>query len=404
MRRLIVKNIGPIKFVDISLNRVNVFCGPQGSGKSTIAKIISFCTWLEKNNDSTLKVQMSGLIDYLKSYHHMNTYFSEDSSLLYSGDNLVFAYNCNKIPFDVSSYNRSCFRENEVVFTQVQKAKNPKVIYIPADRNFVASVPNLKRYAEDDDSLQGFVNDWFDAKRHYTTETPLSINPIGVKYYYNAKSDMDYFVSDKGDKIQLREASSGFQSIGPLYVMLDWMASRLYETNKPFSPEEDQQIRSILDNFSGSTDSKQIGNVVDRLKGFISGKVYTHTQFIIEEPEQNLFPQTQRDLLYRILEVTNHGRNHHVVITTHSPYVLYALNNAMLAYLVKDSIPQEVSKNVTSMNYCVNPSDISVWEISEGEIRNIQDVKNNNLIRNNYFNQVMRGIMGEFNSMLDYYE
>ena len=48
MARLIIRNIGPIKNVDIELNKVNVFIGEQSSGKSTIAKIISFCSWLEK--------------------------------------------------------------------------------------------------------------------------------------------------------------------------------------------------------------------------------------------------------------------------------------------------------------------------------------------------------------------
>ena len=44
MARLIIRNIGPIKNVDIELNKVNVFIGEQSSGKSTIAKIISFCS------------------------------------------------------------------------------------------------------------------------------------------------------------------------------------------------------------------------------------------------------------------------------------------------------------------------------------------------------------------------
>ena len=49
MATIEIRNIGPIKEVEeITLNRVNVFMGPQSSGKSTIAKIISFCTWLEK--------------------------------------------------------------------------------------------------------------------------------------------------------------------------------------------------------------------------------------------------------------------------------------------------------------------------------------------------------------------
>lgn len=40
MNRLIVKDIGPIKYVDLDLKKINVFIGPQGKGKSTLAKII----------------------------------------------------------------------------------------------------------------------------------------------------------------------------------------------------------------------------------------------------------------------------------------------------------------------------------------------------------------------------
>lgn len=48
MAQLIIKNIGPIKDIDITLNKVNVIIGPQSSGKSTINKIACFCSWVEK--------------------------------------------------------------------------------------------------------------------------------------------------------------------------------------------------------------------------------------------------------------------------------------------------------------------------------------------------------------------
>lgn len=43
-----IRNIGPIKEAVFDLNKVNVFMGPQSCGKSTIAKIISYCSWFEK--------------------------------------------------------------------------------------------------------------------------------------------------------------------------------------------------------------------------------------------------------------------------------------------------------------------------------------------------------------------
>lgn len=40
MERLIVRNFGPIKDVDIEIPRLLVFIGDQASGKSTLAKLI----------------------------------------------------------------------------------------------------------------------------------------------------------------------------------------------------------------------------------------------------------------------------------------------------------------------------------------------------------------------------
>ena len=48
-KKLIIKNIGPIKDIELSISKVNIFMGQQSSGKSTIAKILSFCNWVEKD-------------------------------------------------------------------------------------------------------------------------------------------------------------------------------------------------------------------------------------------------------------------------------------------------------------------------------------------------------------------
>lgn len=411
MKHLVIRNVGPLKSIDIRLNKINVFIGPQGSGKSTLAKIISFCTWLEKVNDATNEVVSKGIIKKLVAFHRMNGFFTDQSVVVYEGENIAFSYNK---PFDKKLSSR--FEETaldiddvklQVLYTK-EKTVNPKVVYIPAERNFVSVVPNLKKYAEDDDSLQSFINDWYDAKRHYTKDHTLPIINLGINYYYNKATDRDIILLDEDKRIQLSNASSGFQSIVPLAGLVNWMSSGIYEENKPFSPEENQQLRDILAHLStGSSGADIQAQLLDRLKGFISGKVYSHTQFIIEEPEQNLFPETQMDFLYFLLSEINHGRNHHLVLTTHSPYVLYALNNCLLAWLVKDKI-DEKELDVKSLQFALNPKDVSVWSIKDGYLRNdkgevhktIQDGRG--LIRKNYFNDVMKKVMGDFNALLDY--
>ena len=85
MARLIIRNIGPIKNVDIELNKVNVFIGEQSSGKSTIAKIVSFCLWLEKtvNKDDVFFGEGKEAYRRLQTYHHIQSYFREDSVICY---------------------------------------------------------------------------------------------------------------------------------------------------------------------------------------------------------------------------------------------------------------------------------------------------------------------------------
>ena len=410
MSRLVIHNVGPIADVDITLNKVNVFIGPQGSGKSTIAKIISFCSWMEKVNEATERAVVDGLVKRLGSFHHMTEYFSDRSSIFYEGENVAFAINCPQ-PLQLSQKfiqgNTEHFHDKEYVFYVLNKEVNPKVAYIPAERNFVSAVPTLKNYSESDDNLQSFVNDWFAAKLHYTQESPMPLAALDLKYYYNKNIDRDYLTLGTGQQLPLTSASSGFQSIVPLAVLVRWLSSGIYEENKPFSPAENQRVREILAHLSGNAGEAET-ELIERLRGFIQGRVYTHTQFIVEEPEQNLFPKTQMDLLYSLISEINHGRNHRLVMTTHSPYILYAVNNCLLAHLVKDNIDPNLATTVTCMPYALNPADVSVWSIMDGSVRNdtgemhrtIQDSRG--LIRKNYFNDVMNTVMGDFNTMLSF--
>ena len=53
MKNLIIQNVGPIKVAELELKRYNFLIGPQSSGKSTVAKILSTCEWIEKEVETT---------------------------------------------------------------------------------------------------------------------------------------------------------------------------------------------------------------------------------------------------------------------------------------------------------------------------------------------------------------
>ena len=115
----------------------------------------------------------------------------------------------------------------------------------------------------------------------------------------------------------------------------------------------------------------------------------------------NLFPETQRDLVYHLLNKCLEREGNRLTITTHSPYILYALNNCMMAGLVYDKMDEESKGRLKCDTSKISPSDVSIYEIQEGVVKRIQ--KEDGLIQDNYFDQQMGKLMDDFYLMLNYY-
>ena len=394
MIRLLIRNIGPLKEVDIELKKVNVFIGKQSSGKSTLAKIVSFCTWLDKSTQKTENVISKGAFHLLSAYSRLTeAYFSDDSCIFYEGDNIAYVYNWPKnesLPFkDGRKFQTvECVHKEEVFFRSVERNSNPKVIYIPAERNFVSAVHNLRNYAEDNDNLQDFVNTWYQVKRKFSKEQAFDVLNLGAKYYYSEKDYSDNVIIEGGAKLPLDAASSGLQSVIPLMTIFDWFSSGMYEEERPFSPAEYEEIMGAIEGLTSQQADEKMKRMVDRLTGFISGKIYSHTQFIVEEPEQNLFPMTQRELLNYMVSAINHGKNHRLLMTTHSPYVLNQLNLLFKAFDVNQHI------DGAALNY----DDTNVYAIVDGKLKNLK-LKNAHLVDPDYLSQFITDIYDQYESL-----
>lgn len=392
--------------MDIELNKVNVFIGEQSSGKSTIAKIASFCFWLEKTAHRGDVVFANGKEAYrrLQSYHHIQSYFRDDSVICYIGENVAYAYHWNReeaLPstgWEVA--NVESLSDEEMFFYPATQVVNPKVIYIPAERNFVSVVPNLQKYAESDDNLMDFLLSWQEARKKYPTSHRLALLNLSMDFY--CQDGISSLVAlPQGGNVALESASSGLQSIVPLLTLVDWLANGIYQENKPYSYEEIEKIKLLLDEVGKDLALPDNDNLKERLAGIVSGKIYTHTQFIIEEPEQNLFPTTQRDLVYYLLKTINHGRKHRLVVTTHSPYILHAFNNGMILGQVQDALPEELKKELDCRDASIFPDFVSVWQISDGCLKDIKDSRTKT-IGKHYFNDVMNDLLDDYYLMSPY--
>lgn len=90
---------------------------------------------------------------------------------------------------------------------------------------------------------------------------------------------------------------------------------------------------------------------------------------IVEEPEQNLYPTSQVSAIRKLIKNTNSiGR---LIVITHSPYILSAVNNFILAYDLRDNIKKS-PKGITKDEF-IRYEDISAYKIKDGRIFSILD-------------------------------
>ena len=92
---------------------------------------------------------------------------------------------------------------------------------------------------------------------------------------------------------------------------------------------------------------------------------------IVEEPEQNLFPTSQQQLLNSLLKFNNLNEGNKLIMTTHSPYLINYLTLAVKANMVDAKLVTEESKNkldkIVPLHSTVNGNDLVIYELDENE-------------------------------------
>ncbi|KGL48709.1 MULTISPECIES: AAA family ATPase [Porphyromonas] len=314
MSTIRVKNVGPIRDTGlIELRRVMVLIGQQSSGKSTLMKILCFCRWLEKSimiDEAKVKWYTSykRFVKELKSFHRLDdSFFSSDSEICYRGTSMSIEWQGRG-----NQNARITLSAN-----YAERRHNSKLCFIPSERNLVAAIQNIdKAYKSSElDLIFNFIFEWDEARRKFGTSTQLPLSVAqGVGYFYQRGKDYIY-LKERQRKLSTLYASSGIQSALPIEAMVDYYSAQVGELPKLSLSE----VREFLYKSTGDTPSQA------------SLLQYASVQFFIEEPELNLFPSSQRDLVLKLLcrfhQITEVERSSSMlVMTTHSPYILSMLN------------------------------------------------------------------------------
>lgn len=325
MTRMRIKHFGPIGpgRLDndgwIDFKPVTLFIGNQGSGKSTVAKLFATFSWIEKalvRGDFEKKwFERKGRFkNKFLGYHRLENYQKGETSIEYEGDAYAISYAGGQLSIRELSN---------------QQYALPQVMYVPAERNFISYVRHTRELKLSSESLQEFLTAFDQAKQSLRGSMTLPINNIEIEY---DKLNDIINLRGQGHKVRLTDAASGFQSFVPVYLVSQHLANSVQAQSKDNQPamSADEMSRfklgiaSIFGNSDLTDEQKRVAISV------LSGR-FNKTAFIniVEEPEQNLFPSSQWDLLKNLLAFNHQGAQNQLVLTTHSPYIVNYLSLAI---------------------------------------------------------------------------
>ena len=391
-----IKNFGPINNAIIDINKITVMIGEQGSGKSTVAKLYALFTWLEKAlMRHSLTIQnVTGYSRFRKTYcayNNINDYFKPDTELYFSGIHYYFAY-----------------KGDQLEITETDSAQNDtfsisKVMYIPAERNILGSTDHPSRLKGLGGAMMTLLEEYDNAKIKNKNGYALPFGNAGFEY--DLLNDLPK-LRQADFEIKLSAASSGFQSALPMLLVSKNLSEMVRDSslNTDLSGKEQKallkEVESILNDDTLSEEVRKASLRTLSLR-------YRYSRFvnIVEEPELNLFPDSQKNVLYELVAETNNQPDNRLMLTTHSPYIINYLAIAVKAGQIaskangNDRIMEHINAIVPLPSKTAE-NELSIYELSNGEANKLS-VYEGIPSDNNFLNNKLNDTNLMFDKLLD---
>jgi predicted ATPase len=404
MARLKIKKFGPIKngYTDskdgfFEVGKLSIFVGEQGAGKSTIAKLFSSLVWLEKAilslGKTKSEVSTQTYLKKLLSFHRIDSFCTDKSIVEFKDDFIKIKIADKKIDFELL---------NKLEYTR------PQIQYIPSERNLAGVVNRFSQLRMMPDSLQNFLSVYDDAIRD--SEMQDSDSPIGnLKVRYSKRKEKTEIYT-KDYSMALDEAASGFQSAVPLFMVTKYFSDSIKKLRneykfksvseqKKFTQEYQKLMKQMVNSYSKDLEepffnspqkneiffSLPVGDEPffgepdnhngDTFKNFVKRTINSCFYNIVEEPEQNLFPNSQKSMVLFLLRCLNENKRNSLVVTTHSPYVMETINNCIYAGTLQQKGID--AKSALPISEQLNYDDVFAYAVKNGKIVSIKadDIK-----------------------------
>lgn len=395
--KLIVRNFAGIKDLEIEIKRINILIGPQASGKSVCAKLLFYFknfVWeilsvvnneqTKRNLDSNYSKKFEeyfppdcwGKQDFFIRYEISNVFIEvsrkQDTkgriSLSYSdffkkelADLRNLLKNVREKNSDIASHfdiiytlfsSQSILKDHlvESLGRSIGREAAFNQLFIPAGRSFFSNIQsNIFSILSSNNTLDPFLRSF--------GSTYEGIKNLGIQY----KVD----VEDKYTKDILEEINR--------LIEQSLCGKHIQEKGKDFLEVADGRRISIANSSSGQQETLPLTIMLAALP-FLASPPVGQTVYI-EEPEAHLFPSAQRNIIELIATVFNSRKEQlQFFITTHSPYVLTALNNLLQAGLLYEESSEDIQhqlEEIVSRYKSLDVEDLSAYVLSDGKCNSI---------------------------------
>lgn len=371
MPKIRIQNFGPLKNNTkwIEVEKVTLLIGNQGSGKSTVAKLISTFTWIEKalnRGDYTIKSleRKSKFKNTFLTYHRIENYLKPETRIEYIGESYKFLF------------------EDGSLHITGNKAtvELPQIMYVPAERNFLTYIETFKELKVSSPSLREFRDEYKNAQKNIKGQYKLPIADASLEY--DRQNDILH-LKGKDYKLRVSEVSSGYQSFIPLYIVSFNLSQSIMAKTEhtPMSEDERERFKKlvsdIVNNKTFTEDQRR--TAISTLPARFNKSSFIN---IVEEPEQNLFPTSQWEVLASLLRMNNTCKKNQLIMTTHSPYIINYLTLFVKAHSIKQKADNKADilerlDKIVPLESHIAPTQLLVYEFNDttGEYSRLDDYK-----------------------------
>lgn len=428
--KLIIQKLGPIEDCELTISSFMVLTGAQASGKSTIAKAIFFFRTIKNDIFKLLKADDAGtMVGELAGLTVKNQLIKRLKDKFFS----VFGSSWGMENEMLMEYYFSDTCYVKVHLNEEIRYNTPNYLWIDLSEPIIEFLKIKRRRSEDSQisfdekdrdlkELENLFNDNYETVYIPAGRGLISILCQQIAYIYTVMEEeqkrtidsctrdyierilkVRYLLQEGIDGLQLlytRDKKNGSEKI--INLLKSRGKSVLNGDYKSYNGEERIELENnkkkyVKLNFASSGQQEAVWIINLLCYYTIFGK---KANFVIEEPESNLFPTAQEAMTELIALSFNAGNS--ALVTTHSPYILGTLNNLLYASSVSRKIKNSFEKveQIIPSACWIDRNNFSAWFIRAGRLENGMDTELG-LIQNEKIDEISRCINENFDALFD---